>query len=451
MLRICMSLQFGLAVMMLACPCAMGLATPTAISVAVGVASRKYHCLVKDATVLERGSSTAARTALVLDKTGTITEGRPVVVAAAVWAAPGASVLLPVDAAAAAGEVVPVLLGEVAPGTAALLWALLGAAEAVCPSHPVADAVVRFCAGRAAQGAVVAPGDFQQRSSRGIEALVTLPGIPGKTKVLAGSPTTLPELEEAHPRADWRQLCAWAQQQTGATLVYVASAGVAGVLALRDTVRPEVAPAVEALRCSYAGRLEVWVCTGDNEAAAMHAAEALGVPPERVCSGYLPEDKCALVRRLQSDGAEVIMVGDGLNDAPALSQADLGVAIGAGAHLACDAADVVLCRSTLADLLAFRELCLATRRVIVRNFAWALGFNSLGLPLAGGAGYPWDITLSPMLACAAMAMSSVLVVGSSLMLRGFQATALRVGPKGASRPKVGGNQLREPLLAGSSV
>mmetsp|Transcript_147226 Transcript_147226/g.470577 ORF Transcript_147226/g.470577 Transcript_147226/m.470577 type:complete len:1524 (-) Transcript_147226:187-4758(-) len=458
-LKICLALQFGLAVMMLACPCAMGLATPTAISVAVGVASSRHHCLVRDASVLERGASRGKKTFIVLDKTGTVTEGKPRAIAAALWADPevewAEALNLPrVDAVA--GAIAPEWLSGEAHQQAAALWLALGCAESAAPVHPIAVAVDRFCQQHAPglrSRAEVLPGHLEHLPGRGFRAEVRL----GSTSVHlhVGGPSMLSELEEAHPNVDWPRLRAWANRQGGASIVFAVAAGgaAAAVVALRDPIRPEAKRATEALVRAYGGRgqCEIWLCTGDNAAAAAVAAGALGVPMDRVRSGQLPQDKRALVETLQGAGAEVVMVGDGLNDAPALAQADLGVAIGAGAQLACDAADVVLCRSSLLDLLAFRELCLATRIAIYRNFVWAFGFNIIGLPLAAGCGYPWGISISPMLAGMAMSCSSVLVVTSSLMLNRFRPSAaaddMPASVAGAASATGGG--LEEPLLGGS--
>eukprot|EP00927_Polykrikos_kofoidii_P027647 TRINITY_DN2424_c0_g1_i1.p1 TRINITY_DN2424_c0_g1~~TRINITY_DN2424_c0_g1_i1.p1 ORF type:complete len:1100 (+),score=195.09 TRINITY_DN2424_c0_g1_i1:61-3300(+) len=521
-LRVCAALQFGLAPMMLACPCAMGLATPTAISVAVGVAGQRFHCLVRDAAVLERGGERASRTAIVLDKTGTVTEGRPSVVAAAMWVdhefvvsdgplgsgystAAGGQRALESDTVVDAP--LPQFLSDsesvnsaTATAAALPLWQAIAAVEAVCPAHPVAAAVARYCEALQRRPEilsvrevsvvdsdfVVAPGDLERIAGRGVTALIRLANgntsgssgaLASDTKspeergvrVSVGGPGMLDDIMVAHPEVPWSRLQAWAGLQSGMTLVYGAfDSGHRGacVLALRDPVRAEAPKAAKALLHAYGGprQCEIWLCTGDNAASAAVAARALQLSPACVRAEQLPGQKCSLVQELQAGGASVIMVGDGLNDSPAIAQANVGVAIGAGAQLVCDAADVVLCRSSLLDLLAFRELCGATRRTIWRNFAWALGFNIIGLPLACGVGYPWGVTISPTVAGAAMAASSVLVVSSSLTLRSFrpslsdQSVVTAIGARGKgtdvpSKPYMGRqlgrpfkSQFEEPLL-----
>jgi len=455
-LKICLALQFGLAVMMLACPCAMGLATPTAISVAVGVASSKHHCLVRDASVMEMGAKKGEKVAIVLDKTGTVTEGKPRVVAAGLW----------VDSSRQWGAAQRLSAASAAPPTGAIvewlstqdrekaiaLWSALGAAERAAPVHPIAVAVDKFCELQTKHANIrseVKTGQLESLSGKGIQGRVQVGD--GEVTLMAGGPSMLNELKEAHSQVDWKALTDWASTQAGKSIVYCVAAdgAAAAVLALMDPVKPEVKGATRALIKAFGGPklCEIWLCTGDNETAAKAAAQTLELPLERVRGGQLPVDKKSLVESLQKGGSQVIMVGDGLNDAPALAQADIGVAIGAGAQLACDAADVVLCRSSLVDLLAFRELCLATRVTIFRNFGWAFVFNLVGLPLAAGCGYPWGISISPMLAGGAMACSSLMVVSSSLLLQRFR-PSVKGGENEDKAKEKSASGLQEPLLAG---
>jgi len=206
----------------------------------------------------------------------------------------------------------------------------------------------------------------------------------------------------------------------GKTVVCVAVDGlICGLIALRDAIRPESAPTIASIE---AAGVRVWMLTGDNRTVANVVAEDLGIDPSRVLSELLPHQKCEELSRLQKEGCRVGMVGDGINDAPALAQADLGVAIGAGTDVAIEAADVVLCNSRLTDVYRAIDLSRTVFRRIRLNFIWALGFNVLGIPVAAGVLFPLlKVVLPPEVAGGAMAMSSVCVVSSSLLLRSYKA------------------------------
>jgi P-type Cu+ transporter len=375
--RLPYALSTAIAVLIIACPCAMGLATPTAIMVGTGNGA-EHGILVRDGAALEQAQ---AVTAIVLDKTGTITRGEPAVTRI-----------------------------ELAPGvTEADLLRAVAAAERGS-EHPLAEAIVRH-ADRLGVEAVEAT-EFEAIAGRGVRAVVD-----GST-VLAGTEPFLVEggIDPAPMAPAAAEMAA-----SGASPVFVARDGrLLGLLGLADTVKPSSAAAVERLR--RAG-LDVWMITGDRRAAAETIAAQVGIGADRVLAEVMPADKAAAVERLQRDGAVVGMVGDGINDAPALAQADLGIAVGTGADVALEASDITLVGDDLAGVPAAIRLSRATLRTIRQNLAWAFGYNVLLIPVAAGILYPVaGVLLSPALAAGAMALSSVSVVANSLRLRTFRAT-----------------------------
>ncbi len=366
----------AVAVLIIACPCAMGLAVPTAVMVATGRGA-ELGMLIKGGQALQRAGDV---TAVVLDKTGTITEGRPAVTD--VRLAPGG----PVDEAA--------------------LLTLAAAVEA-SSEHPLADAVVREARGRGL--AVTAAEGFQSVTGRGATAVAQGHGVVvGNERLLAEWAVDVAPLR---PEAD--ALAAQAK-----TVMYVAVDGrLAGLVAVADPLKAGAREAIAGLR---AMGLEVVMLTGDNERTARAVAAAAGV--DRVVAGVLPEGKVAEVRRLQEAGQVVAMVGDGINDAPALAQADVGIAIGTGTDVAVEAADVALMRGELAGVRQAIALSRRTMRTMRQNLFWAFVYNVVGIPVAAGALYAASgLLLSPILASAAMAFSSVSVVSNSLRLRTWRA------------------------------
>ena len=371
-IRFCLSI--GIAVLVISCPCALGLATPVAITVATGKAAEK-GILIKSAASLELLGQVDT---VVLDKTGTVTAGTPQVT----------------DVLCVPGVTEEELL--------------CAAASLEKPSgHPLADAIVQEAARRSIP--LCAVSDFNAVPGGGVQAV-----LDGKT-LYAGNDRymTLIGAGTAALRAAAEALAA-----AGKTPLYFAEEQqLLGVVAVADVVKPDSAAAIAALRRS--GR-EVVLLTGDDRRTAEAIARQVGV--ERVIAQVLPQDKARCVKELQKDGRLVAMVGDGVNDAPALVTADVGLAIGAGTDVAIESADVVLMHNSLMDIVDAAALSRATLRNIRQNLFWAFFYNAIGIPVAAGVLYPaLQLTLDPMLAAAAMSLSSVCVVSNALRLRGWKA------------------------------
>jgi Cu+-exporting ATPase len=382
------SLRIFTAVLVIACPCAMGLATPTSIMVGTGRGAR-LGILVKSGAALQ---GAGGLTAMVFDKTGTLTHGRPAL--DQVLAVPGAGGL-----------------NE----NAAL--ALAASAESLS-EHPLAQAVVREAARRGLD--IARPAAFEAVPGKGVVALV------GEKKVLAGNREFLAENGVTGMEAADAAASGLADQ--GKTPVHLAVDGAfAGILAIADQLRPESAAVVAEL-----GRrgITVVMLTGDAPRTADAVAAAAGIG--RVVAGVLPDRKSQEIERIQAEGFRVGMVGDGINDAPALARADLGVAMGSGIDVAIESCDVVLMRNDLRGVLAALDLSRAVMGNIRQNLFWAFAFNTIGIPVAAGVlhlfGGP---TLNPMLAGTAMALSSFTVVTNALRLRFFTPKEPAVPPAGA--------------------
>ena len=369
--RFCLSI--GIAVLVISCPCALGLATPVAITVATGKAAEQ-GILIKSAASLELLGRVNT---VVLDKTGTVTEGKPQITD---------------------------VLGMPDITEEELLCA---AASLEKPSgHPLADAVVREAERRHIP--LCAVSDFTTVAGGGVQAV-----LDGKT-LYAGNDRYM---ADAGVDASALSDAAAALSAAGKTALYFAEdRRLLGVVAVADVVKPDSAAAIAALRRSGC---EVVLLTGDNRRTAEAIARQVGV--DRVIAQVLPQDKARCVAELQKEGRLVAMVGDGVNDAPALVTADVGLAIGAGTDVAIESADVVLMHSSLMDIVDAAALSRATLRNIRQNLFWAFFYNSVGIPIAAGALYPaFQITLNPMLAAAAMSLSSVCVVSNALRLRGWK-------------------------------
>lgn len=369
--RFCLSI--AIAVLVISCPCALGLATPVAIMVGTGQAAQQ-GILIKSAESLELLHKVQT---VVLDKTGTVTMGQPRVT----------------DILCAPGVTEEELLCV--------------AASAEKPSeHPLAHAIVEESQARHIPLCPVS--GFRSVPGGGIQA--TLSGeavLAGNAGYLAQNGVSLAAMEaDAHRLAE-----------DGKTPLFFAESGrLLGCVAVADVVKPDSAKAIAALR--RMGR-RVVLLTGDNQRTANAIARQIGV--DQVIAQVLPQDKAKCVAQLQQQGQLVAMVGDGVNDAPALAQADVGLAIGAGTDIAIESADVVLMKSSLLDIPAAMDLSRAVLRNIKQNLFWAFFYNSIGIPVAAGVLYPaLHLTLNPMLAAAAMSLSSVCVVSNALRLRGWK-------------------------------
>jgi Cu+-exporting ATPase len=362
----------AVAVLIIACPCAMGLAVPTAVMVATGRGA-ELGILIKGGEALQRAGDV---TTVVLDKTGTITEGRPTVTD--LIAAPGSL--------RSADELLRLLAG------------LESSSE-----HPLADAVVRHA--RELGLAVSSPEEFQSVTGRGAV------GVVEGSFVAAGNERLMDDYA-----VDPAPLAADAERLTGEgkTAIHVAVDGkLAGLLAVADPLKATSREAVARLKRMG---LEIVLLTGDHQRTAEAIAREAGI--DRVVAGVLPEGKVEEVRRLQGEGKVVAMVGDGVNDAPALGAADLGMAIGTGTDVAAEASDVTLMRGDPRGIATAVALSRRTLRTMRQNLFWAFIYNVIGIPIAAGVLYPaFGILLSPILASAAMAFSSVSVVTNSLRLR----------------------------------
>ncbi|MBX9718463.1 MAG: copper-translocating P-type ATPase, partial [Microbacteriaceae bacterium] len=383
-----MALLFAITVVVITCPDALGLATPTAIMVGTGLGAQR-GVLFKNATALENAAHIDT---VILDKTGTLTKGEP--------------------------EVTDFIEVGIARDE---LLALVAAVERES-EHPLAGAVVNFADAQGGQKLVATeflsvPGHGAGATVNGRRVLV------GNRKLMAA------ENVDVAPIISQRDELA----STGRTAVLVAVDGTAaGVIALADAPRDTAAAAIAAL---HAAGVEVAMLTGDNAATAERIAVKLGI--DTVIADVLPQDKSAKVAELQAAGKRVAMVGDGVNDAPALAQADVGIAIGAGTDVAIETADVVLMRSDPLDVAIALKIGKGTVRKMRQNLTWAIGYNAIALPIAAGVFYPsLGIMLSPAIAAITMSGSSVIVAVNALMLKRLRlpAAPLSVAPA----PKSGG-------------
>ena len=371
--NVALALTHAISVLVISCPCALGLATPTAIMVGTGRGA-KNGILIKDATSLETASGI---TTVVLDKTGTVTEGRPRVT----------------DVTFAEGVEEDELVG-------------LAAALERRSEHPLARAIVDYTDQHdVASEADV--DDFRQVAGGGLSG--TVAGY----RVLAGNARLMAErgVDVSALQGEADRLAAEAKT----ALFFAADGQALGLMGVADVVKPTSERAIARLRGLGVRTL---LLTGDQERTAEVIGRQVGV--DRVIAGVLPSQKEEEVRRLQEAGERVAMVGDGINDAPALARADIGIAIGAGTDVAKSSADIVLQHSDPADVATAIELSRATMRNIKQNLFWALFYNTICIPVAMGALAPWGITLNPMIGAAAMGFSSVFVVTNALRLRSWK-------------------------------
>lgn len=367
------ALTIFISVLVIACPCALGLATPTAIMVGTGKGA-EHGVLIKSGEALEVAHRIDT---LVFDKTGTITEGKPRVT----------------DIYTVEGITKEMLL-------------VLSASAEKGSEHPLGEAIVNYAneKGLTTKQAL----DFKAIPGHGIE--VTIDGMHvllGNRKLMADRDVSLNKLEEVSDRL----------ANEGKTPMYIAiDNNIAGIIAVADTVKDTSKKAIENL---HKMGIKVAMITGDNRRTADAIAKQVGI--DRVLSEVLPEDKANEIQKLQSEGNKVAMVGDGINDAPALARADIGIAIGSGTDVAMESADIVLMRSDLMDVVTSIQLSRSTIRNIKENLFWAFAYNTIGIPIAMGIlhifGGP---LLNPMIAGAAMSLSSVSVVTNALRLKRFK-------------------------------
>jgi Cu+-exporting ATPase len=361
----------AVSVLIIACPCAVGLATPMSIMVGVGRGARE-GVLFRDAAALEALEKVDV---LLVDKTGTLTEGRPTV-----------------------SEVIPI--GQMPPER---LLAVAAAVESLS-EHPLARAVVATARHRDVQ--IPQASSFQSLTGLGVEAMVA-----GRSVTVSGPALLRQRAIEVPPEVIQRldRL-----QSEGRTVIYVAEEHrLIGAVAISDPIKQSTPAAVSAL---HARGLRIVMLTGDNEGTARAVAEALGI--DEFHAGVLPADKHQFVERLRAEGKRVAMAGDGVNDAPALAAADVGIAMGTGTDVAIESAGVTLLRGDLQGIVHAVELSRATMRNIRQNLVFAFGYNALGIPIAAGALFPlFRLLLSPMIAAAAMSFSSVSVIANALRLR----------------------------------
>ena len=373
------ALTSAVAVLVISCPCALGLATPVAIMVGTGKGA-EMGILFKSAEALENLRSVGT---VVLDKTGTVTRGKPAVT-----------------------DIVAATRADGSPAMSEKALLKLAAALERSSEHPLAEAIMAECEARGIVARMVE--DFAAVPGRGVTARE------GQNAIAAGNVRLMDELGAKVP-ADLAEQFA-AEGKT--PLFFAKNSELVGTIAVADEVKETSAEAIAALRKLG---VDVRMLTGDNRVTAEAIARRVGLDRAQVIADVLPADKERHVRELQDAGGKVAMVGDGINDSPALARADVGLAIGTGADIAKEGADVVLMRSDLMDVARAIELSRATIRNIKQDLFWALFYNGIGIPLAAGVFFPltgWQ--LSPMFGAAAMSLSSVCVVSNALRLRTFK-------------------------------
>lgn len=366
------SISIGIAVLVISCPCALGLATPVAIMVGTGKGAEN-GILFKSAEALEQLGKVNA---VILDKTGTITEGKPAVT-----------------------DVIPLEAEE------SELVRLAVSLEALS-SHPLSAAITAY--GESEGVSVISASDFRSFGGKGVSAV-----IGGKT-VCGGNRRFMSEIGvDVSSCLDKAEKLA---EQGKTPLFFTCDGKLLGIIAAADRIKPDSRMAIEAMKKDG---IEVVMLTGDNAKTAEAVRKELGI--DRIAAEVMPEDKAQEAMRLRSEGKLTAMIGDGINDSPALASADVGIAIGAGADIAIEAADVVLMKNSLADAVTAYRLSRAVMRNIRQNLFWAFFYNIIGIPIAAGVLFvPFAIKLNPMLGAAAMSLSSVCVVTNALRLRAFK-------------------------------
>ncbi|MCJ7500400.1 heavy metal translocating P-type ATPase, partial [bacterium] len=367
------ALTVFIAVLIIACPCALGLATPTAVMVGTGLGA-KNGVLIKSAEALQMAHKIDT---VVFDKTGTLTKGEPELTDVVTFGDRDSSDLLQLAASVEKNS-----------------------------EHPLGEAIVNGALARDLE--LMPPEDFTSITGKGVEGTVS-----GR-KVVIGNRAYFTEAGLDLKDAD--EAMTGLEDQGKTAMIVGLDGEIAGILAVADTLKEHSAAAVKALQ--EMGK-EVIMITGDNSRTAQAIAAQVGI--KRVLSEVLPQDKSAEVKKLQETGLKVAMVGDGINDAPALTQADIGIAIGSGTDVAIESGDIVLIKDDIRDVVMAMDLSSFTMRKIKQNLFWAFIYNSLGIPIAAGVLYPFTgFLLSPVIAGAAMAFSSVSVVSNSLLMRRYK-------------------------------
>ncbi|MGO8015752.1 heavy metal translocating P-type ATPase [Rhizobium leguminosarum] len=368
--RMANGLLAAVAVLIIACPCALGLATPMSIMIATGRGAQE-GVLIKDAEALERFSKVDT---LIVDKTGTLTEGKPKLTDIVAFGGVGENRLLSLAASLERGS-----------------------------EHPLAEAIVSGAEERGVS--LVEVTGFEAKTGKGVQ------GLAGDTMVALGNAAMLADLGiDPAALAEKTE----ALRGDGKTVMFVVFDGaLAGLVAVADRIKPTTAAAIKAL---HESGLKIIMATGDNERTARAVAKSLGI--DEVRADVLPEGKKALIDELRAKGAIIAMAGDGVNDAPALAAADVGIAMGTGADVAMESAGITLVKGDLNGIVRARRLAEATMKNIRQNLGFAFGYNALGVPIAAGLLYPiFGLLLSPMIAAAAMSLSSVSVIANALRLR----------------------------------
>ncbi|MBI2108095.1 heavy metal translocating P-type ATPase [Candidatus Woesearchaeota archaeon] len=368
------ALTIFIAVIIIACPCALGLATPTAIMVGTGLGAQ-HGILFKTAESLQKASSIDT---IIFDKTGTLTKGKP--------------------------EVTDVV--EITSKKIDILF--YAAAAEKRSEHPLGEAIIARA--KAEKIAVAEPSRFNSITGKGIEASYKNKKIiVGNRKLIGSEKIGTAEIENTIRKLE----------HDGKTVVIVAiDTKIAGLIAIADSVKEHSAEAIAKLK--NMGK-KIYMITGDNERTARAIAKQAGIEEANVLAEVLPGEKANEIKKLQQEGSKVAMVGDGINDAPALAQAELGIAIGSGTDIAIETGDVVLIKDDLRDVITSMEISDYTIKKIKQNLFWAFAYNTLGIPIAAGALYPFTgFLLNPIIAGMAMAFSSVSVVGNTLLMRGYK-------------------------------
>ncbi|KAG2824249.1 Copper-transporting ATPase [Phytophthora cactorum] len=404
------ALDFGIATLVVACPCALGLATPTAVMVGTGIGAQ-YGVLIKGGEALEAAHNVNT---IIFDKTGTLTVGKPMV-----------TDLYMISHKLEAEELI----------------LLAGSAE-LGSEHPLGKAIIDYA--KKISSSLDQPTDFNGVSGRGISCTVN------KHTIVLGNMSWMAENDVKGLDSIELEQVTNSFQNSGKTSIYMAvDNALSAVFAVADAPREEASCTLKKL--SQMG-LNVWMVTGDNERTANTIAEQVGINQDNVMADVLPSQKSSKVKELQDIGRVVAMVGDGINDSPALAQADVGIAIGGGTEIAVETADMVLMKSNLVDVVTALHLSRTIFNRIRLNYIWAFGYNCLLIPLAAGVLYPVNFGIPPIFASAAMALSSVSVVLSSLALkfytppeviRGNKAELLFSKDETLSAPLLA-NKLQEP-------